>query len=101
VKAPGVSLGHPSLTHHGNKHEALDELSRIDMGNANAHSNDNLPFLLAGGAFKHAGHLAFDKKRNEPLANAFVSVLQHLGVEADRFASSTGAMKGLELARNI
>jgi hypothetical protein len=131
VKVPGVTQGHHSLTHHGNKEDALGELSRIEeaqfgtlrelltklrdnqeqgqslldttavlygtnMGNANAHSNDNLPFLMAGGAFKHAGHLAFDKKRNEPLANAFVSVLGHLGVEADQFASSTGAMKGLQ-----
>src|SRR5437762_2179654 len=45
----------------------LDQTSVLygtNMGSANAHSNDNLPVLLAGGGFKHAGHLAFDKKRN-------------------------------------
>jgi hypothetical protein len=68
------------------------------MGSANAHSNTNLPVLLAGGGFKHVGHLAFDRQRNYPLPNLFVSMLQRLGVEADRFASGTGTMRGLEMA---
>ena len=68
------------------------------MGNANSHSNTNLPVLLAGGGFRHAGHLAFDAKNNQPLANLFVSMLQRLGIETDRFASSTGTLTGLEPA---
>lgn len=68
------------------------------MGNAAAHSNVNLPVLLAGGGFKHAGHLAFDTRNNYPLPNLFVSMLQRLGIETDKFASSTGTMQGLELA---
>ncbi len=68
------------------------------MGSANSHSNVNLPMLLAGGGFKHAGHLAFDTKKNYPLPNLFVSVMQRLGLEVDKFASSTGTMRGLELA---
>jgi hypothetical protein len=66
------------------------------MGSANAHSNTNLQVLLAGGGFKHGQHLAFDRKKNYPLANLFVSMLQQLGIEADRFASSTKTMRGLE-----
>jgi hypothetical protein len=31
-----------------------------------------------------------------PLANLFVSMLQRFGVAADRFASGTGTLKGLE-----
>jgi hypothetical protein len=65
------------------------------MGRANAHTNDNLPVLLAGGGFRHGQHLAFDRQRNYPLANLFVSMLQRLGLEIDRFASSTGTMRGL------
>jgi hypothetical protein len=65
------------------------------MGSANAHSNVNLPVLLAGGGFKHAGLLAFDTKKNYPLPNLYVSMLQRLGLEIDRFASSTGTMRGL------
>lgn len=68
------------------------------MGNANAHSNLNLPTLLAGGGFKHGQHIAFDNKRNYPLPNLFVSVLQRLGIETDKFATSTGTFTGLELA---
>ena len=68
------------------------------MGNANSHSNVNLPVLLAGGGFRHAGHLAFDPANHPPLANLYVSMLQRLGVGTDRFASSTGTLAGLEPA---
>jgi len=68
------------------------------MGNANAHDNHNLPMLLAGGGYKHGQHLAFDQKQNYPLPNLFVSMLQRMGLEADKFASSTGTMRGLEAA---
>lgn len=69
------------------------------MGNANSHSNTNLPVLLAGGGFRHGQHLAFDTApgKNYPLANLYVSMLQRLGLETDRFASSTGTMRGLEV----
>jgi hypothetical protein len=69
-----------------------------NMGSANSHSNDNLPVLLAGGGFKHSGHLAFDRKKNYPLTNLHVSLLQRLGVETGAFSSGTGTMSGLELA---
>jgi hypothetical protein len=54
--------------------------------------------LLAGGGFKHAGLLQFDTKKNYPLPNLYVSMLQRMGLEIDRFASSTGTMRGLEMA---
>jgi hypothetical protein len=69
-----------------------------NLGNANTHVTTNLPVLLAGGGFRHGQHLAFNRERNYPLPNLFVSMLQRLGIEADRFASSTGTMRGLELA---
>jgi hypothetical protein len=69
-----------------------------NLGNANTHVTTNLPVLFAGGGFKHGQHLAFDTERNYPLPNLFVSMLQRMGIEADRFASSTGTMRGLELA---
>jgi hypothetical protein len=65
------------------------------LGNANSHSNQNLPILLAGGGFRHGQNLAFDTQNNTPLANLYVSMLQRLGVETDRFASSTGTLAGL------
>lgn len=66
-----------------------------NLGNANTHVTTNLPTLLIGGGFRHAGHLAFDRERNYPLPNLFVSMLQRMGLETDRFASSTGTMRGL------
>jgi len=69
-----------------------------NFGDANAHTCFNLPTILAGGGFRHGQHLAFDKDRNYPLPNLFVSMLQRMGLEVDKFASSTGTMRGLELA---
>ncbi|EDY19101.1 protein of unknown function DUF1552 [Chthoniobacter flavus Ellin428] len=68
------------------------------MGNANAHDNHNLPVLIAGGGYKHGQHLGFDHKQNYPLPNLFVSMLQRMGLETDKFASSTGTMRGLDVA---
>ena len=65
------------------------------LGNANSHSNQNLPVLLAGGGFRHGQHLAFDAVNNTPLANLYVSMLRQLGVDTDKFASSTGTLRGL------
>jgi hypothetical protein len=69
-----------------------------NLGNANTHVTTNLPVLFAGGGFKHGQHLLFDRERNYPLPNLFVSMLQRMGIEANSFATSTGTMKGLEAA---
>ena len=69
-----------------------------NFGDANAHTCFNMPVLFAGGGFKHGQHLGFDPERNYPLPNLFVSMLQRMGIEEDRFASSTGTMRGLEMA---
>jgi len=69
-----------------------------NLGNANTHVTTNLPTLFAGGGFKHGQHLVFDTDRNYPLPNLFVSMLQRMGIESDRFATSTGTMRGLQMA---
>ncbi|WP_439629391.1 DUF1552 domain-containing protein [Gemmata sp.] len=127
---PGVKDETHSITHHGGRKEALDQLFTIEaaqfkvlaqflgglagvaeggetlldrtmvlygtpMGNAASHDNRNLPVLLAGGGFKHAGHLKFDAKKNYPLPNLYVSMLQRMGIPAEKFASSTGTLTGL------
>lgn len=68
------------------------------LGNASSHDNRNLPFILAGGGFRHGQHLAFDPQRNHPIGTLFVSMLQRLGIEADQFGSATSTMRGLEFA---
>ncbi|MFO0805268.1 MAG: DUF1552 domain-containing protein [Gemmataceae bacterium] len=67
-----------------------------NLADASTHGVKNMPVLLAGGGFKHGRHLAFDPQNNPPLCNLFVSMLQRLGIEADKFGSSTGTLTGLE-----
>ena len=69
------------------------------FGDANQHTCFNMPALLAGGGFKHGQHLAFDRdpNRNYNLANVFVSMAQRMGIGADKFASGTGTLRGLEM----
>jgi hypothetical protein len=69
-----------------------------NLGNASNHSCTNLPVLLAGGGFKHGRHLAFDPGKAPPLSNLYVTMLQRLGIEADKFGSGTGTLTGLETA---
>ena len=66
-----------------------------NMGNANTHTNTNLPILLAGGKFQHGQHLVFDREKNTPLSNLFVSMLQNMQIETNQFGSSTGTLEGL------
>jgi hypothetical protein len=69
-----------------------------NLGSANGHLTTNLPAIIAGGGYRHGQHLAFDKINNYPLANLFVSMLQRLGLETDKFSSGTGTVRGLEMA---
>ncbi len=73
-----------------------NNLVTSNLGNASNHDNRNMPVLIAGGGFRHAGHLAFDRKKNYPLPNLFVSMLQSMRLEFDQFGSSTGTMTGLD-----
>jgi hypothetical protein len=67
-----------------------------NLGNASSHSTRNLPVMVAGGGFRHGQHLAFDAANAPPLSNLFVSMLQRTGINAGRFGSSTGTLRGLE-----
>jgi hypothetical protein len=69
-----------------------------NLGDGSSHSVKNLPVLVAGGGFKHGQHLRFDPDNSPPLCNLYVSMLQRLGIEADKFRTSTGTLTGLEAA---
>ncbi len=70
-----------------------------NLGDGSSHSVRNLPVLLAGGGFKHGQHLPFDPQNPPPLCNLYVSMLQRLGIETDKFGTSTGTLTGLEFTR--
>jgi hypothetical protein len=69
-----------------------------NLGDGSSHSVKNLPVLLAGGGFKHGQHLHFDPQKPPPLCNLYVSMLQRLGIETDKFSTGTGTLTGLETA---
>ena len=76
-------------------HNLLDRTAIFhtsNLGNSSSHDNNNLPILLAGGGFKHQGHLAFDTKNNTLLSNLYVRMLHHMGIEAKSFGASTGVL---------
>ena len=78
-----------------NERTLLDRTSIVyasSLGNASAHTVDNLPVILAGGGYKHAGHLAFNRKDNYQLANVYVRMLQQLKFETDKFGNSDGVL---------
>jgi len=69
------------------------------MSDGSIHSNRNLPVLLAGGGFKHQGHVICPAEQHKrvPLSNLWLSVLHWFGSETDRFGRSTGTFSPMEI----
>jgi hypothetical protein len=62
------------------------------MGNANSHTNTDLPIILAGGGY---GRGEFKQAKSKgpgkvPLCNLFLDIAQRMGVETESFGTSTG-----------
>jgi hypothetical protein len=63
------------------------------MSNSNQHDHEPLPTIVAGGAsgaLKGGRHIRAGT--GTPMANVLVTLLQKLGVDAERFGDSTGAV---------
>ena len=62
------------------------------LSDGNAHSNFDLPLVVAGhaGGLRGGRHVAAEAKT--PVANLFVQLLNCIGVETERFADSTGQL---------
>ncbi len=61
------------------------------MADASKHRRVDFPLLIAGGGYKHKRHISCgedDAHKNEMACDLFVTALQHLGFEQDRFATS-------------
>jgi hypothetical protein len=63
-----------------------------NLGNANAHDWRNLPVIAAGGDFNHGQYVKHSENDNTPLSNLYVSVLQKMGIESDRFGTSSSTL---------
>ncbi len=70
------------------------------MGNANSHTNNDLPIILAGGGFSHGRHVRYPSEKNKrvPLCQLYVSMLQQFGVTTNSFGGASGALPGFNLA---
>lgn len=65
------------------------------MGYGGTHSNRNLPIMVAGGGFKHRGHVDArgSDGNNMPLCDLFVTIQQRFGIERDAFNTSQGSFE--------
>jgi hypothetical protein len=65
-------------------------------GDGNRHNHDELPILLAGkgaGTLDSGRHVRY--RRNTPLCNLFLEMLDRMGARTDRFGDSTGRLQSL------
>lgn len=66
------------------------------MRDGNQHNPHNLPIVVAGkagGTLATGRHLSYPK--DTPLSNLYVGMLNRMGTPVERFADSTGELKGL------
>lgn len=84
------------LRERGDSHGPLLDTTTVlfgsNLGNANSHEPKHLPILVAGGGLSHGKHHRHEGDHDAPLSNLFVTLLQAMGLETDRFGQSTGSL---------
>lgn len=67
------------------------------MSDGSAHTNRNLPVLVAGGGYRHQTHLRMpeDQGKKVPLSNLYLTMAQRFGVETDSFGYSKGNLNSV------
>ncbi len=66
------------------------------IADGNRHNHDNLPVLLAGGGNNtlHPGRV-IDAQQGTPMTNLYLSLLDRMGVDAQRIGDSTGRLDAI------
>ena len=67
------------------------------MADAAKHRRVDFPLMIAGGSYRHQRHIdcgANHKNKNEMACDLFVTVLQQLGFETDKFSTSQSNLNG-------
>ncbi len=69
------------------------------LSDGNRHTHEDLPTLIAGRGgnyFKPGRRIVY--RRETPMCNLFLTMMDRMGVPADHFGDSTGKLPGLDLA---
>jgi hypothetical protein len=82
TRLEGLSDGEQSLL------DSTAVLFGSGIADANSHTNDDLPIIVAGGGYGQ-GEFKHMTKR-VPLCNLFLDIIQRFGIPADSFGTSTG-----------
>ena len=72
----------------GSLFDQTTTLLTASMGSANSHNFDDLPALVVDNRMKTAGHW---QKKDVPMSNLYLGLLQQFGGEGDQFGESTGS----------
>ena len=90
LKRINASLSAMKERHVGNSSlfEQTTTLLTASMGSANSHNFDDLPALVFDDRIKTSGHW---QKKDVPMSNLYLGLLQQFGGERERFGESTGA----------
>jgi len=68
------------------------------LSDGNRHLHEDLPTLIAGtggGTIKSGRHIV--ARRETPMCNLFLSMMDRMGVHMEHFGDSTGKLEGLDL----
>ncbi len=64
-------------------------LLTASMGSANSHNFDDLPAMVFDGRMKTTGHW---QKKDVPMSNLYLGLLEQFGAKANRFGESSGTL---------
>jgi len=68
------------------------------LSDGNRHTHEDLPTLIAGnggGYIKSGRRIVY--RRETPMSNMFLTMMDRMGVKVDHFGDSTGRLDGLDL----
>jgi hypothetical protein len=68
------------------------------LSDGNKHTHEDLPTLIAGGGGGYIrGGRRITARRETPMSNLFLTMMDRMGVQVDHFGDATGRLAGLDL----
>ncbi|MDG1895224.1 MAG: DUF1552 domain-containing protein [Fuerstiella sp.] len=84
-----TAMKQKSMTGGNSLFDETSTLVTASMGNASAHTFDDLPALYVNRSVKKFQH---ETQKDIPICNLYLSILQELGIEMDRFGESNATL---------